>query len=141
TLTGLGLWLIGVPSALTLGLLAGLLEFVPFVGPIVAAIPALLLAGAQGTETFLWTLGLYLLIQQAEGNIIQPLVQRAAVKIPPVLLLFAILVAAPLFGPVGILLAAPLAVLVFTLVKHLYVREALDTPAEPRGRLMEKGRT
>jgi predicted PurR-regulated permease PerM len=127
TLTGIGLWIIGVPSALTLGILAGLLEFVPFVGPIIAAIPALLLAGAQGSETFFWTLGLYLVIQQVEGNLVQPLVQRFAVKIPPVVLLFAILFAAPLFGPLGVVLAAPLAVLAFVLVKRLYVREALDT--------------
>lgn len=133
TLTGIGLAIIGVPSALTLGIFAGLLEFVPFIGPIVASIPALLLAATQGMDTFLWTLGLYLLIQQVEGNLIQPLVQRHAVKIPPVILLFAILFAAPLFGLPGILLAAPLAVFVFVLVKRLYVQEALDTPTRLPG--------
>jgi predicted PurR-regulated permease PerM len=133
TLTGIGLAIIGVPSALTLGIFAGLLEFIPFVGPIVAAIPALLLAATQGMDTFLWTLGLYLVIQQIEGNVIQPLVQRHAVKIPPVILLFAILLAVPLFGIPGVLLAAPLAVFVFVLVKQLYVREALDTPTSLPG--------
>ncbi|MFN3592591.1 MAG: AI-2E family transporter [Thermaurantiacus sp.] len=133
TLTGIGLAIIGVPSALTLGIFAGLLEFVPFIGPIVASIPALLLAATQGMDTFLWTLGLYLVIQQIEGNLIQPLVQRHAVKIPPVILLFAILLAAPLFGLPGVLLAAPLAVFVFVLVKRLYVREALDTPTSLPG--------
>jgi predicted PurR-regulated permease PerM len=130
TLTGLGLWLIGIPSALTLGLVAGVFEFVPIIGPILAAIPALLLAFIQGPEYLLWTAILYLLIQQAEGNLIQPIVQRVAVDMPPALLLFAIVAGGTLFGAAGILLAAPLAVTMFVMVKRLYVREMLgvDTP-------------
>jgi predicted PurR-regulated permease PerM len=133
TITAIGLTVIGVPSALTLGILAGLLEFVPFLGPIAAAIPALLLAATLGVETLLWTLGFYLFLQQLEGNLIQPMVQKRAVSIPPVVLLFAILLAAPLFGIPGILLAAPLAVFTFVLVKRLYVQEALDTPTRMPG--------
>ncbi len=133
TLTTIGLMLIGMPSAVTLGLLAGFLEFVPFLGPIAAAIPALLLAATLGWEMFLWTLGLYLLIQQIEGNVIHPMVQQRTVSIPPVVLLFGILLAAPIFGLPGILLAAPLAVFFFVLIKRLYVREALDTPTRMPG--------
>lgn len=127
---GIGLWLIGVPSALALGLLAGLLEFVPLAGPIVAAIPALLLAASAGWDAALWTLALYVVVQQVEGNLIQPLVQRQAVDLPPVLLLFSLLGAGTLFGVVGVILAAPLTVVIYVLVKRLYVREALhtDTP-------------
>jgi predicted PurR-regulated permease PerM len=128
TLTGVGLWLIGVPSALVLGLLAGLLEFVPLVGPIVAAIPGLLIAATQGTETLLWALALYFVLQQLEGNIIQPLVQQRAVSLPPALLLFALVAFGTLFGIAGLLLAAPLTVVLFVAVKRLYVREALGTP-------------
>lgn len=130
---GIGLWLIGVPSALALGLLAGLLEFIPLVGPIVAAIPALLLALTAGPDVALWTLLLYLVVQQIEGNVIQPLVQQHAVDLPPVLLLFALLGAGTLFGTMGILLAAPLTVVLYVLVKRLYVREALDTATEVPG--------
>ncbi|MGZ9075463.1 MAG: AI-2E family transporter [Burkholderiaceae bacterium] len=87
-LTTLGLWLIGVPSALALGLLAGLAEFVPIVGPTIAAIPALLIALTLGPDVLVWTLLLYLAIQQIEGNVIMPIVTRHAVDLPPALALF-----------------------------------------------------
>lgn len=129
-LTGFGLWAIGVPSALSLGILSALLEFIPFLGPIIAAIPAILLALAHSPEAALWTALLYLLVQQLEGNVVEPLVQQQAVTIPPALLLFALVAAGLLFGVVGILLGAPLTVVLYVLVKRLYVREALgtDTP-------------
>jgi predicted PurR-regulated permease PerM len=124
-LTGLGLWLIGVPSAAALGLLAGLLEFVPLAGPVIAAIPTLLLALSVGPNTALWAAGLMLVIQQIEGNVIQPLVQRYAVQLPPALFLFALLGFAAMFGAFGIILAAPLTVVVYSLIRRLYVQEAL----------------
>lgn len=132
-ITGTGLWLLGVPSPLALGLLAGLLEFIPYVGPIVAAIPGLLIALASGVDLALWTLGLYTLIQQVEGNFIQPVVQRYAVHIPPALLLFSLIGVGTLFGVAGIILAAPLTVVLYVLVKLLYVREALHTRTEIPG--------
>ena len=127
-IVGAGLWLIGVPSALALGLLAGLLEFIPLVGPIIAALPALLIALTLGPETALWTLGLYLLVQQIEGNVLQPVVQQYAVHLPAVILLFSLLGFGMLFGALGIILAAPLTVVVYVLMKRLYVKEALGTP-------------
>jgi len=89
-LTGLGLWAIGVPAALALALLAGLAQFVPLIGPIVAAIPALLIALSEGWQIALWTLLLYVAIQQVESNVITPLVQRQAVSLPPAVTLFAV---------------------------------------------------
>lgn len=133
SLTGLGLWLIGMPSPLALGLLAGLLDFVPFLGPIVAAIPALLIAFSMDVEMGLWTLALYIVVQQVEGNFLYPLVQRYAVGIPPGLLLFALLAAGLLFGLPGVMLGAPLTVVAYVLVKRLYVREALQTPTDVPG--------
>ncbi len=133
TLVGIGLWLIGMPSPLALGLLAGLLDFVPFLGPIAAAIPALLIAFSMDFELGLWTLALYVLVQQVEGNFLYPLVQRYAVGIPPALLLFALLAAGLLFGLPGVFLGAPLTVVAYVLVKRLYVREALQTPTEVPG--------
>lgn len=127
-LVGVGLWLIGVPSALALGLLAGILEFIPLVGPIIAALPALLIALAVGPQTALWVLGLYVVVQQIEGNVLQPVVQQYAVDLPAVILLFSLLGFGMLFGALGIILAAPLTVVVYVLIKRLYVREALDTP-------------
>lgn len=129
-LTFVGLTIIGVPSALTLALLAGLLEFIPFIGPILSAVPAVLLALASNPTTAMWVALLFLIIQQLEGNVIEPLVQQRAVELPPALLLFAIVAATLVFGTIGILLGAPLLVVLYVLVKRLWVRETLhtDTP-------------
>jgi predicted PurR-regulated permease PerM len=124
-LTGGALWMIGLPSPLALGLIAAAGEFVPFVGPILAALPALVIAGSQGTEMLLWTGGAFVVIQQLESNLIAPLVQRRTVELPPVLSLFSVLAFAVVFGPVGLILAVPLTVVVYVLIKKLYVRETL----------------
>lgn len=126
-LTGFGLWILGVPSALALGLIAGLLEFVPYVGPIIAAVPAVLIALAIDPQLALWTALLYVLIQNIEGYAVQPIIQSWAVEVPGAVLLFALLACGALFGPLGVIFAAPLTVVVYVLVKRLYVREALDT--------------
>jgi predicted PurR-regulated permease PerM len=129
-LTGTALWMIGLPSPLALGLIAALGEFVPFIGPILAALPALVIAGSQSTEMLLWTTGAFVVIQQVESNLIAPLVQHRTVELPPVLSLFAVLAFGVVFGPVGLLLAVPLLVVAYVLVKKLYVRETLgeETP-------------
>lgn len=126
-LTWLGLTIIGVPSAMALGLLAGLLEFIPFVGPVISAVPAVLLALAESPEKALWTLLLFLAIQQFEGNVLEPLVQQRAVDLPPALLLFALVAGGLIFGASGVVLAAPFTVVLYVLIKRLYVQEALNT--------------
>ena len=127
-LTGFGLWLLDMPSAFTLGLLAGVLEFIPFAGPIIAAVPAILLALAVSPELALWVGLLYLAVQQFEGNLLTPLVQQYAVDLPGAVLLFSLIGFGSLFGTLGVILAAPLAVVTMVLVKRLYVIETLDTP-------------
>ena len=126
--TGLGLWALGMPSAFVLGLIAGLLEFIPFAGPIIAAVPALLLALAVSPELALSVGLLYLAVQQLEGNLLTPLVQQYAVDLPGAVLLFSLIGFGTLFGTLGVILAAPLAVVTMVLVKRLYVIETLDTP-------------
>ena len=135
-LTGFGLWMLGMPSAFVLGLLAGLLEFIPFAGPILAAVPAILLALAVSPDLALWVALLYFAVQQFEGYILTPLVQQYAVDLPGVILLFSLIAFGVLFGTLGVILAAPLAVVTYVLVKRLYVIEALDTPTTIPG---EKG--
>jgi predicted PurR-regulated permease PerM len=127
-LTGIGLWLLGLPSALVLGLLAGILEFIPFLGPFLSAIPAILLALAVSPDLALWVLLLYVAVQQVEGYLLTPLVQQYAVNLPGVVLLFSLLGFGLLFGTLGVILAAPLAVVSYVLVKRLYVIETLHTP-------------
>ena len=127
-MTGTGLWLLGVQSWLVLGILAGFFEFIPFAGPILSAVPAILIALVQSPELALWTTLLYVFIQHFEAYLIQPLIQQYAVDVPAVVLLFSLLAFAVLFGVIGVLFAAPLTIVSYVLVKRLYVREALDTP-------------
>ena len=127
-MTGFGLWLLGVESWLVLGILAGFFEFIPFAGPILSAIPGVLIALVQSPELALWTAAMYVFVQHAEAYLIQPLIQQYAVEVPAVVLLFALLAFALLFGVVGVFFAAPLTVVTYVLVKRLYVVEALDTP-------------
>jgi predicted PurR-regulated permease PerM len=124
-LTGTALWLIGLPSPVALGLIAAIGEFIPFLGPILAALPALVIAGSQSMEIFLWTGAAFLVIQQIESNLITPIIQREAVSLPPALALLSVLAFGVVFGPLGLVLAVPLTVVAYVLVKKLYVRETL----------------
>ncbi|WP_046863716.1 AI-2E family transporter [Microvirga massiliensis] len=144
-LTATALWLIGVPSFIALGLIAGLMDFIPFVGPILGAVPAILLAFTVDGYTVLWTIGALVLIQQLEGNVIFPMIEKRAVAVPPALALFAIVAGGVLFGTPGFIFGFPLAVVAFVLVKKLYVRETLGEatpvpgePASEAGRLPSK---
>ncbi|HET6522115.1 MAG TPA: AI-2E family transporter [Geminicoccaceae bacterium] len=120
-----GLLLLDVPLAFGLGVLAALLEFVPFIGPIAAAVPALLVALTQDPTTALYVALLYLAIQQAEGYLITPLVQQRAVYLPPVLIILAQILMGVLFGLLGIVLATPLAAVALVLVQRVYVEGIL----------------
>lgn len=120
----IGMTVLGVPSALALALVAGLLEFIPLVGPFLGAIPALLIAMTVDMETALWTAGFFLLWQQIEGNALAPLVMRYAVSIPPAVTLFSIFIFGTIFGIVGIMLGGPLTVACWVMVKRLWVERA-----------------
>jgi predicted PurR-regulated permease PerM len=120
-LTGIGLWIAGVPMALALGFIAGLLAFVPFVGPIVAAIPGLLVGWVQGPMTALYALIVYVVVQALEGNLITPVIQKKAVAVPPALLISGQLLLGSLFGAWGLLWATPLIVVTMVIVKMLYL--------------------
>lgn len=117
----IGLTLIGVPSALALAILAGLFEFVPLLGPVLGAIPAVLIALASGLDTALWTVGFFIVWQQIEGNAVSPLAMKFAVEIPPAVTLFCLLIFGALFGLPGLLLGGPLTVVVWMAVKTLWV--------------------
>jgi predicted PurR-regulated permease PerM len=133
----LGLWALGVPSALALGFIAGMLEFVPFLGPIIAALPGVAVGLGEGMETAVWVMALYFIVQQGEGYFIIPLVQQGTVALPPALTLFAIVAFGLLFGPLGILFATPLTVVAFVVVKKLWVRDTLHEETELPGETSE----
>ncbi|MDX2204157.1 MAG: AI-2E family transporter [Hyphomicrobiaceae bacterium] len=124
-LTGVALYLVGVPSALALGLIAGLAEFIPFVGPVISAVPGLLLAGSQDWQTFWWALGAYVLIQQLENNLLVPMLASRNVSIPAGLAIFAVVAMGIVFGFPGLLLGFPLTVVAVVMIKRLYVEDTL----------------
>jgi predicted PurR-regulated permease PerM len=129
-LVGTGAWVLGIPSPIALGLVFGLLEFVPLVGPIVGAIPVILVAAGQSWELALWALGLVIAVQQVEGNVIMPLVSGRAMQLPPAVALFAVVAMGLVFGPLGLVLGYPLAVVGDVAIRRLYVREILGEPVE-----------
>jgi predicted PurR-regulated permease PerM len=131
TTTGVGLWLAGVPSPLALGVIAGLGQFVPVVGPMASMIPGLVVAAGQGLETFGWAAFVYVAAMQFEANVITPLVLRQMVALPMAVTLFAVLAMGVLFGPLGVLFATPLAVVAYVLVRMIYVEDMLGDRLDP----------
>lgn len=123
--TGVGLWLLGVPLAFVLGLLAALLSFIPNIGPILSAVPAILLALAQGPRQALWVALLYVGVQLVESFALDPYIDRKTVYLPPALTILAQLVLAVFTGILGVALATPLAAAAVVLVTMLYVQDVL----------------
>ena len=124
--TWAGLALIGMPGALLLGLQAGLVNFIPYLGPVIGAVPIGLAAMAQGTDMVLWALGVHLLIQTVEGYVLTPMIQSRAVDVSPVLTLVAVMVFGALFGALGVALATPLVAALQVAVVRLYVEDSLS---------------
>jgi len=127
--TWIGLSIIGVPLALTLGLIAGLLSFVPNFGPILSAVPAILLAFIDSPTSALSTAALFVGVQLVESNLVTPMIERRTVELPPVLTIASQLALAILFGAVGLILATPILAVVMVLVQTLYIQDVLgDEP-------------
>jgi predicted PurR-regulated permease PerM len=121
----LALYLLGLPGAFLLGAQAGLSNFVPYLGPILAAIPVGLVAMPLGTSMLIWAIGIYAIIQSIEGYVIGPLILRQAVELPPAWTLVAIVLFGSLFGLMGIALAMPLLAVGRIAVLRLYVEDWL----------------
>ncbi len=124
-LTGVGLMLLGAPFAIALGLLAGLMEFVPYIGPFVAAVPAILVGFADSPQLALKIALLFLFIQSLESYVLAPLIQHKAVYLPPAVILFAQVLMGVIVGALGVAVATPLAAAVMVAVGMLYVEDAL----------------
>jgi predicted PurR-regulated permease PerM len=130
--SGIGLWLLGVPVALGLGIVAGLLTFVEYLGAVVSAVPAALLALTMGPLQVVWVLLLYLGVHIVEGYVLTPLIARQAVRFLPAYTLAAQLVFGGLFGVLGLTFATPLCV-VFVIAMRSWPRQA-QPQAGPQAR-------
>lgn len=125
-LCSVAVWLIGPTNPTALGLLAGIAETIPCLGPFLSAIPALLTALPQGFAPALWRIAAYVGIHFFEGYVSAPPNERYFVTIPPALVLMGIVAVYLLFGTIGIILAAPITVALYMLVKMDYVADPLD---------------
>ena len=130
---GLGLWLLGVPMAFTLGLIAGLATFVPYIGPILGAIPALMVALLEGPIIVLYVAILYFVVETVESSFIYPLATKKAVHLAPAYTVIIQLAGGVIAGIPGVILATPLAVVGAVTIQLLYVEDILGEEVEILG--------
>lgn len=128
--TSIGLWALDVPLALVLGLIAGLLDFIPYLGPLIAGVPAVLIAFSISPDLGLYTVLLFLVVQTLEGYILSPMIDAKTVSLPPALTIAMQMLFGALFGLAGIALATPLAAAISVAVAMLYVQDVLQDSAE-----------
>ncbi|WP_165482728.1 AI-2E family transporter [Legionella gresilensis] len=120
-LTWAGLWLLDIPLAITLALLAALLSFIPNIGPIISAVPAILLALLKSPIFALYVAILYLVIQAIESYLVSPLIQQKSIALPPALIVFMQLSMSLLVGALGLALATPLLAVISVISKRTYL--------------------
>ncbi|MBM3603488.1 MAG: AI-2E family transporter [Alphaproteobacteria bacterium] len=124
-LAGIGLWLLGVPLAFILAVIAGITNIVPIVGPFASGAVAVLVSLSQGLDTAIYVALLFTAIQLFEGEILMPLIQRYAVELPPALTILAIVAFGGLFGFVGVILGTPLLIVAMVLIQRVYIQDVL----------------
>jgi predicted PurR-regulated permease PerM len=124
------LMLLRIEAAIALGIIAGLLEFIPFFGPIISAVPAIGVALVQSPQKAIYVVILYVAIQQLEGNLLTPLLLKKRLEIPPVLTIGAVTAFGVVFGVLGMLAAEPFLAAVLLLVKRLYVEDVVGDRVE-----------
>jgi predicted PurR-regulated permease PerM len=131
--TAVVLMLLGIPLALFLGVLAGLLTFIPYLGPIAAGVPIIMVALLEGVDMALYALVLYTAIQQIEGNIFDPLILQRVIRLPPVVTLVSQIMGGVFLGPLGVTLATPFITVMQVLVRRVYREDILgEIPEEEK---------
>ncbi|QCR23187.1 AI-2E family transporter [Pontibacter sp. SGAir0037] len=131
-LTGLGLMLLGIPLALALAVIVFFLDFIPTVGPIIAAVPAVLIALLDGPMMALYVAILYLLVQSLESYLLAPMIFQRTVNISPVVTLLSLVLFGILVGPLGVILAAPLVAVIQVFIRELYIKDYLEGGAREK---------
>ncbi|WP_377705080.1 AI-2E family transporter [Pseudoduganella sp. UC29_71] len=137
-MTAVGLSLLGVPLALLLGIIAGLLDFIPYVGPLMAGVPALLIAFSDSPTQALYVLPLFGGIQLVQGYLMEPLIDQHTVALPPALTIAMQVTFGAVFGMAGVALATPLTAVLIVLVVMLYVQDVLGDDARPPAQIKDK---
>lgn len=132
-LTGVGLLLVGAPLALILAVIAGLFSFIPFLGPLMSAVPAILVGLTEGPKVALGVVIVFAVVQFVESNLITPFIERRAVSMPPAFVVAGQFLMAVLLGFYGVLLATPLIVLFTVLVQMLYIQDILGESVQVLG--------
>jgi predicted PurR-regulated permease PerM len=122
---GVALSLLGVEAAISLGIIAGLLEFIPTVGPILAAMPAIAMGFLVSPQKALAVALVFTLLQQLEGNLLIPVLMKHGVELPPLLTILGQAVLAVVFGFLGLVIAVPLLAAIMVAVKMLYVEDVV----------------
>ncbi|TDL81101.1 AI-2E family transporter [Palleronia sediminis] len=126
---GAGLWLLDIPLAIALGVIAGLTNFIPILGPFLGGAPAVLLAFTQSPMDAVYVTILIVVVQQIDGQVLMPLIQQRATSLPPALTVLAVVVGGILFGFLGVLLATPMLIVILIAVRMIYVNDVLDGDA------------
>lgn len=129
TLVTIGLSVLRIPLADSLGLLAGLLAFVPNVGAVVAAVPAILLALARSPQTALFVIAMYWIVHSIDDFVVIPIAERRVVRLPPALTISMQAILALTAGPLGVLLAAPLTAAAIVIVRLLWIDDVVEAAA------------
>lgn len=124
-LASVGLSLLHLPMALALGVLAGLLTFIPYAGAFIAAVPGILVALTVGLPTVFWVIMVYLCCHGVEGYLISPLVTRRTVLLPPALTVFSMTVLGVIYGGFGVMIATPISAVGLVLCREIYIVDTL----------------
>ncbi len=132
-LTAIGLWIFNIPMPVTLGIFAAILTFVPNLGPVISAVPAVLFGLVISPVKGLWIVALYVGIQTLESYLITPQIQKKAVSIPPALLISSQILAGVLLGIFGLILATPMMVCVIVAVQMIYIEDTLGDEVKVLG--------
>ncbi len=135
----IGLWIMGIPMFIALALFAGLVSFIPNFGPIIAIIPAFLVGYLESPQTGFMVVGLYILVQVIESNIITPIIMRRQIQIPLAVTLFSQLLLGVLAGGWGLVFATPIVAVVIVLIKMMYVEDVLGDDLNVKGERLARG--
>ncbi len=116
----IGMWIMDIPYPLVIGLLAGVVEMVPVIGPIIGAIPPILLGLLQGTGTMVQVIVFYVVVQQLDSHLVMPKLMGSVIKVHPVAIIAGVLIGGSLYGIVGMMISVPAVAVLQVLLRHMW---------------------